>query len=130
MINNSNELQGKCALCGKTLAERQQGEKSYIIEEVIDQTSYKFDTMACITMFKRFRGVYGIDFKESLGQQQQFISDPFWNRATPTEQEIKEIEKEITISKEPASSILKNFIKKDFKIYILNIYKIVKKNIL
>ena len=67
MINNSNELQGKCALCGKTLAERQQGEKFYIIEEVIDQTSYKFDTTACITMFKRFRGVYGIDFKELLG---------------------------------------------------------------
>ena len=68
MINNSNELQGKCALCGKTLAERQQGEKSYIIEEVIDQTSDKFDTTDCITMFKRFRGVYGIDFKVLVGK--------------------------------------------------------------
>jgi signal transduction histidine kinase len=111
VINNSNELQGKCALCGKTLAERQQGEKSYIIEEVIDQTSYKFDTMACITMFKRFRGVYGIDFKESLGQQQQFISDPFWNRATPTEQEIKEIEKETGLDKSNIVQLIRDPVK-------------------
>ena len=99
MINNSNELQGKCALCGKTLAERQQGEKFYIIEEVIDQTSYKFDTTVVLLCLKDSGGVYGIDFKELLGRQQQFISDPFWNRATPTEQEIREIEKETGLDK-------------------------------
>ena len=45
-------------------------------------------------MFKRFRSVYGDSkFKELLGQE-QYISDPFWNKVIPTEQEIREIEKE------------------------------------
>ncbi|MGB6627539.1 MAG: hypothetical protein WBE61_05355 [Nitrososphaeraceae archaeon] len=111
MINNSNELQGKCALCGKTLAERQQGEKSYIIEEIIDETSYKFDTTSCITMFKRFRSIYGNDFKELLEQQQQFISDPFWNRAIPTEQEIREIEKETGLDKSNTVQLIRDHVK-------------------
>ncbi|MGC2573827.1 MAG: hypothetical protein WA364_20115 [Candidatus Nitrosopolaris sp.] len=42
-------------------------------------------------MYKRFRSVYGDDFK-FLAPQEQFISDYFWNKAIPTEQEIKEID--------------------------------------
>lgn len=99
MINNNNESRGKCALCGRTFTEPKEGEKSSIIQEVIDGTPYKFDTMDCIPMFKRFRSVYGNDFRELLGQQQQFISDPFWNRAIPTEQEIREIDKETGLDK-------------------------------
>jgi histidine kinase/DNA gyrase B/HSP90-like ATPase/phospho-acceptor domain-containing protein len=90
---------GKCALCGKTFTEQKEGEKSWMLEEVIDGTPYKFDTTDCITMFKRFRNVYGNDFRELLGQEQQFISDPFWNRATPSEQEIREIDKESELDK-------------------------------
>jgi two-component system sensor histidine kinase VicK len=99
MINNNNESRGKCALCGRTFTEPKEGEKSPMIQEVIDGTPYKFDTMDCIPMFKRFRSVYGNDFRELLGQQQQFISDPFWNRAIPTEQEIREIDKETGLDK-------------------------------
>jgi two-component system sensor histidine kinase VicK len=99
MINNNNESRGICALCGRTFTEPKEGEKSSIIQEVIDGTPYKFDTMDCIPMFKRFRSVYGNDFRELLGQQQQFISDPFWNRAIPTEQEIREIDKETGLDK-------------------------------
>jgi putative transposase len=40
---------------------------------------------------KRLKSVYGDDFK-FLAPQEQFVSDHFWNRAIPTEQEIKEIE--------------------------------------
>ena len=113
MINNSNKLQGKCALCGKTFAERQQGEKSYIIEEVIDETSYKFDTKGCIVMFKRFRSIYGNDFKELLEeQQQQFISDPFWNRGSiPTEQEITEIDKETGLDRQDIVQLIRDPVK-------------------
>lgn len=99
MINNNNESRGKCALCGRTFTEPKEGEKSPMIQEVIDGTPYKFDTMDCIPMFKRFRSVYGNDFRELLGQQQQFISDPFWNRAIPTGQEIREIDKETGLDK-------------------------------
>jgi signal transduction histidine kinase len=73
-------------------AEQKKGEKSCMLEEVIDGTPYKFDTTDCITMFERLRNVYGNDFRELVGQEQQFISDPFWNRATPSEQEIREID--------------------------------------
>ena len=114
MINNSNKLEGKCALCGKAFTEQQQAEKSSIIEEVIDETSYKFDTKGCIVMFKRFRSIYGNDFKELLGeqqQQQQFISDPFWNRAIPTEQEITEIDKETGLDRQDIVQLIRDPVK-------------------
>jgi anti-sigma regulatory factor (Ser/Thr protein kinase) len=111
VINNNTESRGKCALCGKTFTEQQEGEKSSIIEEVIDGTPYKFDTMDCIPMFKRFRGVYGNDFGELLGQQQQFISDPFWNRAIPSEQEIREIDKETELDKPDIIQLIRDPVK-------------------
>jgi hypothetical protein len=45
-------------------AEQKKGEKSCMLEEVIDGTPYKFDTTDCITMFERLRNVYGNDFRE------------------------------------------------------------------
>jgi two-component system, OmpR family, sensor histidine kinase VicK len=99
---------GKCALCGKTFTEQKGGEKSRMLEEVIDGTPYKFDTTDCITMFKRFRNVYGNDFRELLGQEQQFISDPFWNRATPSEQEIREIDKESELDKPDITQLIRD----------------------
>ncbi|MFZ0896327.1 MAG: hypothetical protein WAZ77_17645 [Candidatus Nitrosopolaris sp.] len=111
MINNNNESRSKCALCGKTFIEPKEGEKSSIIQEVIDGTPYRFDTMDCIPMFKRSRSVYGNDFRELLGQQQQFISDPFWNRAIPTEQEIREIDKEIGLDKPDILQLIRDPVK-------------------
>lgn len=84
------ELQYKCALCGKSL--RDLG-RTTLVEETVDGTSYSFDRRDCAIMFKRFKGVYGDEFKEFLGQR-QYISDPFWDKAIPKEEEIKEIEKE------------------------------------
>ena len=81
----------ECALCAKTIVDQQEQE-SFILKEVIDGSSYSFDTNECVMMFKRFRRVYGNDFKKFLAPQEQFVSDPFWNRAIPTEQEIREIE--------------------------------------
>jgi hypothetical protein len=46
----------KCALCGKTIVSKE------IIMEIIDNTSYTFDTNDCVLMFKKFRGIYGSDF--------------------------------------------------------------------
>ena len=92
MTNTSNKKERKCALCGKTI--RDQQEQESILNEEIDGTFYFFDTKECVNMFKRFRSVYGSDFKDFVGQH-QFVSDPFWNKAIPTEQEITEIDKEI-----------------------------------
>ena len=86
-----------CALCGKILFSKKE-EKSKAVEEekeeIINGIHFRFDTKDCAIMFKRFRSVYGDSkFKELLGQE-QYISDPFWNKVIPTEQEIREIEKE------------------------------------
>jgi len=92
VTNTSNKKERKCALCGKTITDQQEQES--ILNEEIDGTFYFFDTKECVNMFKRFRSVYGSDFKDFVGQH-QFVSDPFWNKAIPTEQEITEIDKEI-----------------------------------
>ncbi len=84
----SKEIHSKCALCGKSASG--QGESTWI-QEVIGGTSYTFDTQDCLNMFKRFKSVYGDEFKGFLAQE-QFISDPFWDRAIPKEEEIREIE--------------------------------------
>jgi signal transduction histidine kinase len=80
-----------CPLCGKILTSRH--ENSSFVEDTIDGISYRFDSKDCAIMFKRFLSVYGNDFKRFSGQQ-QYISDPFWDKAIPKEHEIKEIEEE------------------------------------
>jgi len=91
----SNETQQPghhiCPLCGKVLTSRE--EKSKFVEVSIDGASYRFDSKDCPIMFKRFLSVYGDDFKRYSGQH-QYISDPFWDRAIPKEDELKEIEAE------------------------------------
>ena len=91
--NNNNN---KCALCGKILFSKKEvskkNEDDY--EEVLNGVRFHFDTKDCAIMFKRFRSVYGDSkFEELLGQE-QYISDPFWNKVIPTEQEIREIEEQ------------------------------------
>src|SRR5215469_7009980 len=78
----------ECALCGKTIVEAQE---SSVLKEVVGGISYNFDTNQCVMMYKRFRSVYGDDFK-FLAPQEQFVSDHFWDRAIRTEQEIREID--------------------------------------
>lgn len=89
----TNETQqpghGICPLCGKTLSSGQV--RSASIEETIDGVGYRFDSKDCAVMFKRFVSVYGNSFKRFSGQQ-QYISDPFWDKAIPREDELKEIE--------------------------------------
>jgi hypothetical protein len=94
----------ECALCGKTIVDLKD---SSMLKEVIGGISYNFDTNECVMMYKRFRSVYGDDFK-FLAPQEQFVSDHFWNRAIPTEQEIGEIEIEkdtLSLIKEELSKL-------------------------
>jgi hypothetical protein len=50
----------ECALCGKTIVDLKD---SSMLKEVIGGISYNFDTHECVMMYKRFRSVYGDDFK-------------------------------------------------------------------
>src|SRR5215216_6565862 len=98
---HQGELKDKCALCGKLIVAADSdnagahddfasSSPNPVIEETIQNISYKFDTRDCATMFKRFLDVYGNQFQPLLGDR-QYISDPFWDRILPKEDEIKEI---------------------------------------
>jgi hypothetical protein len=92
---HEGELKDTCALCGRLIATGSNDDYNAVssnltIEETIQNTHYKFDTRECATMFKRFLDVYGNQFQPFLGDK-QYISDPFWNKVLPKEDEIKEI---------------------------------------
>ena len=93
MTSNETQQPGHdiCPLCGKILTSGE--DKSKFVEDTIDGVSYRFDSKDCAIMFKRFLSVYGDGFKR-FSRQHQYISDPFWDRAIPKEDELKEIEEE------------------------------------
>ena len=97
MLDKRSSNNNNCALCGRLLFSKKEKKSKAVeeeSEEIINGIHFRFDTKDCAVLFKRFRSVYGDSkFKELLGQE-QYISDPFWNKVIPTEQEIREIEKE------------------------------------
>jgi hypothetical protein len=103
MDKMSSSNNNKCALCGKILSSSTKQEKFETSKEeeiIIDGIPYRFDAKDCATMFKRFKSVYGNKFDELLGQEQYYISDPFWNKVIPSKtKEIREIEKRSTKKK-------------------------------
>ncbi len=86
------EVMLNCSLCGKKLFAN---ESSDIIIEEIAGAQYHFDNPQCVIMFKRLNHVYGKNLKNFMGTT-QFISDPFWDKTIPTEQEINEINQEVS----------------------------------
>lgn len=100
---NGSHPQGKCALCGKQIGIETQGPNGSSagdsivgnspIIETLEGTNYEFDSPDCAVMFKRLKSVYGERLTGLLGLE-QFISDPFWNRVTPDEGEIIQIQNE------------------------------------
>ena len=95
------ELMLKCALCGKKLFAN---ESSDIIIEEIAGAQYHFDNPQCLIMFKRLNHAYGKNLKNFMGTT-QFISDPFWDKTIPTEEEINEINHEL---KKPDIRVINN----------------------
>jgi signal transduction histidine kinase len=97
LLDKKSSNNNNCALCGRLLFSKKEKKSKAVEEEkeeIINGIHFRFDTKDCAVLFKRFRSVYGDSkFKELLGQE-QYISDPFWNKVIPTEQEIREIEKE------------------------------------
>jgi hypothetical protein len=62
----------ECALCGKTIVDVQE---SSVLKEVVGGISYNFDTNQCVMMYKRFRSIYGDDFKASGNEYTLFIAN-------------------------------------------------------
>ncbi|MGI0042349.1 MAG: ATP-binding protein [Nitrososphaeraceae archaeon] len=99
---DKSQPQGKCALCGRQIeivtqrsSSNSTGAKkaSSPIIETVEGTNYEFDSTDCAVMFKRLNSVYGERLTGLLGLE-QFISDPFWNRVTPDEGEMIQMQNE------------------------------------
>jgi hypothetical protein len=76
-----------CTLCGKPI-----GSNNLVrIDDDSDplQSSYLFDRKECLDMFRRLRAVYGENLRDFL-KDEQYVSDPFWNRVLPTKEEVLE----------------------------------------
>jgi hypothetical protein len=101
-LDNHEIKYTQCSLCGKNLKEN----KDLKVETTVDGIKYVFDTPNCSTMFIRLKSVYGDKLVESIFGE-QYISDPFWNKVIPNEQEIMEIEKQKS-SQENRIQILEN----------------------
>ncbi|MGH9912641.1 MAG: sensor histidine kinase, partial [Nitrososphaeraceae archaeon] len=100
--SDKSQPQGKCALCGRQIEMVTQSSSSTSaggkkalspIIETVEGTNYEFDSADCSVMFKRLKSVYGERLTGLLGLE-QFISDPFWNRVTPDEGEMIQMQNE------------------------------------
>ncbi|MDF2738524.1 MAG: histidine kinase, partial [Nitrososphaeraceae archaeon] len=97
----AEEVMLKCSLCGKKLFVN---ESSDIIIEEIAGAQYHFDNPQCVVMFKRLNHAYGKNLKNFMGTT-QFISDPYWDKTIPTQEEINEINQE---SNKPDIRVIEN----------------------
>jgi signal transduction histidine kinase len=78
-------------------------------------------------MFKRFLDVYGNQFQPFLGDK-QYISDPFWNRVLPKEDEIEEIREQEKAGQKMSIGIEDNYSQKknaakDKKLEVISLIK-------
>lgn len=97
----AEEVMLKCSLCGKKLFVN---ESSDIIIEEIAGAQYHFDNPQCVVMFRRLNHAYGKNLKNFMGTT-QFISDPYWDKTIPTQEEINEINQE---SNKPDIRVIEN----------------------
>ena len=74
-------------------------EKKKSILEEIDGNQYLFDSTVCISMFRRLANLYGNEFENFIGNE-QYVSDVFWDKVIPKEQEFDEIKNEIGTTNE------------------------------
>jgi hypothetical protein len=60
------EASAKCAMCGKmaVISDEHDSSQNHIMVDLINGTSYTFDTADCAMMFKRFSSVYGSSFAD------------------------------------------------------------------
>lgn len=80
-----------CTLCGKSI-----GSNNLVrVDDDSDpfHSAYLFDRKECLDMFKRLRAVYGENLRDFL-KDEQYVSDPFWNRVLPTKEEVLELHDE------------------------------------
>jgi hypothetical protein len=64
------------------------------MKEKIDGHEYFFDSLNCITIFKKLANMYGHDFK-TLSANEQYVYSPKWESIVPREQEFGKMKSKI-----------------------------------
>lgn len=91
-----------CALCGKTFKENK------TIQEKIDGNEYFFNSEECMTMFKKLANLYGDDFKTSICNDEQHISNPILASLMLKEQEFGKMKNKMDINENETFEIIKD----------------------
>jgi len=91
-----------CALCGKTFKENR------TIQEKIDGNEYFFNSEECMSMFKKLANLYGDDFKASICNDEQHISNPILASLMLKEQEFDKMKNKMDINENETFEIIKD----------------------
>lgn len=91
-----------CALCGKTFKENN------TIQEKIDGNKYFFNSEECMSMFKKLANLYGDDFKASICNDEQHISNPILASLMLKEQEFGKMKNKMDINENETFEIIKD----------------------
>ena len=91
-----------CALCGKTFKENK------TIQEKIDGNEYFFNSEECMRMFKKLANLYGDDFKASICNDEQHISNPILASLMLKEQEFDKMKNKMDINENETFEIIKD----------------------
>ncbi len=91
-----------CALCGKAF------EKKKSIQEKIDGYEYLFNSEECISMFKKLADLYGDEFRTSICNDEQHISNPILASVMLKEQESGKMKNKMDINENESFEIIKD----------------------
>ena len=91
-----------CALCGKSFTENK------TLLEKIDGNEYFFNSEECMSMFKKLASLYGDEFKSSVCNDEQHISNPILASLMLKEQEFGQMKTKMDINKNESFEIIKD----------------------
>ena len=103
ILNTENpDNKHTCALCGKTFKENK------TIQEKIDGNEYFFNSEECMSMFKKLANLYGDDFKASVCNDEQHVSNPILASLMLKEQEFSKMKNKLDINENETFEIIKD----------------------
>ncbi len=91
-----------CALCGKTI------EKKKPIQEKIDGNEYLFNSEECMSTFKKLANLYGDEFRVSICNDEQHISNPILASLMLKEHEFGKMKNKMDINEDETFEVLKD----------------------
>ena len=91
-----------CALCGKSFTENK------TLLEKIDGNEYFFNSEECMSMFKKLASLYGDEFKSSVCNDEQHISNPILASLMLKEQEFGKMDAKMDINENESFEIIKD----------------------